>query len=248
MQAEFAQALLSRQAREPSNLKHWRDAETSHRFGIYRNNFSHSLIEALQDIFPVCCALTGADFFRAMARDYVYQSPPSSPVLVHYGEHFAHFIEGFGPARALPYLADIARLERLWLSSYHSADSQPMSVEQLAALLQQPEQLQQARLKLAPACQWLVSDFAALSIWQAHQPGSDIRLGELTLNSREVVLLTRPALEVQLQLIEADAAVFLSRVRQGQLFADAMVELEFDLVSLLQILLQQGALTGLLTD
>ncbi|MFG1495586.1 DNA-binding domain-containing protein [Saccharospirillum sp. HFRX-1] len=248
MQADFAQALLSRQAREPSNLKRWHDAETSHRFGIYRNNFSHSLIEALQDIFPVCCALTGTEFFRAMARDYVYQYPPSSPVLVHYGEYFADFIEAFEPARSLPYLADMARLERLWLSSYHSANSQPLSVEQLTAVLNQPQQLEQARLKLSPACQCLSSDFAVLSVWQAHQPQSKIRLRDLTLNSAETVLLTRPALHVQLHLIEPDAGTFVSRLHQGQVFSDAMTGLEFDLIALLQVLVQQGALTGLLTD
>ena len=248
MQADFAAALLSRQACEPNNLKHWRDAETEHRFGIYRNNFSHSLIDALQDIFPVCCALTGTDFFRAMARDYVYQHPPSSPVLVHYGEYFADFIEAFEPARSLPYLADVARLERLWLNSYHSADSQPMSVEQLAAWLNQPQQLEQARLKLAPACQWLSSSFAVYSIWQAHQPHSDISLRDLTLASGEMVLVTRPELQVQLHLIEVGAGIFLSRLRQGLVFSEAIADLEFDLVALLQILVQQGALTALLTD
>jgi len=248
MQADFAEALLTRQPSEPNGLKHWRDAETSHRFGVYRNNFNHSLIDALQDIFPVCCALTGTEFFRAMAREYVYQYPPSSPVLVHYGEHFADFIEAFEPARSLPYLADVARLERLWLSSYHSADGQSISVEQLTALLNQPNQLEQARLTLAPACQWLSSEFAVFSIWQAHQPKSEIRLRDLTLNSSETVLLTRPALHVQLHLIEPDAAIFLSRLHQGQVFSDAMTGLEFDLVALLQVLVQQGALTGLLTD
>lgn len=248
MQADFAAALLSRQSSAPNSLKHWRDAETSHRFGIYRNNFSHSLSDALQDIFPVCCAITGTEFFRAMAREYIYQYPPNSPVLVHYGEHFADFIAAFEPARSLPYLADVARLERLWLSSYHSADSQPLSAERLTAWLNQPEQLEQARLKLAPACQWLSSDFSVYSIWQAHQPHNDIRLRDLILSTSETVLITRPALQVQLHRLEADAGIFLSRLHRGELFSSAMTDLEFDLVTLLQLLLQQGALTGLATD
>lgn len=248
MQADFAAALLHQDGTEPKNLAHWHNGETAHRFQVYRNNFTVSLIDALQDIFPVCCALTGVDFFRAMARDYVYQYPPSSPVLVQYGEHFADFVGAFEPARSLPYLADVARLERLWLSSYHSADSQPISAEQLTACLNKPQQLQQARVQLAPACRWLSSDYGVLSIWQAHQPNSDIALREVNLTSTETVLLTRPALQVELHKLETDAGIFLSRLGQHQTFSDAVTGLDFDLIALLQILVQQGALVGLITD
>ncbi|PTY37751.1 hypothetical protein BGP77_14820 [Saccharospirillum sp. MSK14-1] len=245
MQAEFADALLRRQANEPDHLKRWDDGATAHRFGVYRNNFSVSLIDALQDIFPVVCALTGVDFFRALAREYVYQHPPNSPVLVFYGEQFADFIDAFEPARALPYLADVARLERRWLNTYHSADCQAVSIEQLSALLHQPQQLEQAKLTIAPACQWLASDYAVGSIWRAHQPNSDVTLQDVVLNRAETVLLTRPALEVQLHTIESDAGIFLDRLRQGCVFSEAIEGLEFNLVSLLQILVQQSALTGL---
>lgn len=248
MQADFAAALLNRQARLPQDLAHWNQGETSRRFQIYRNNFVVALIDALQETFPVCCALTGVDFFRALAREYVFQQPPESPILVHYGHHFADFINAFEPARALPYLADMARLERLWLDSYHSADVQPMPVDTLASWLNKPEKLQQARLVLAPACQWLASDFPVLSIWQAHQPTSDIALGNLPLDGAETLLLTRPALQVEVHSLEPDAAVFLTRLEQGFIFSAAIADLNFDLVALLQVLVQQGALVDFSID
>lgn len=248
MEAEFSAALLNRQARLPQDLAHWNQGETSRRFQVYRNNFSVSLIDALQDTFPVCCALTGVDFFRALAREYVFQQPPDSPILVHYGHQFADFIDAFEPARALPYLADVARLERLWLDSYHSADVQPMPVDSLASWLKQPEKLQRARLMLAPACQWLGSDFPVLSIWQAHQPASGIELGNLPLERAETLLLTRPGLQVNLHSVEPDAAVFLTRLQQGFIFSAAIADLNFDLVALLQVLVQQGALVDFSTD
>ena len=40
------------------------------------------------------------------------EHPPTSPVLTEYGDGFADWIAGFEPAAALPYLADMARLER----------------------------------------------------------------------------------------------------------------------------------------
>ena len=46
-----------------------------------------------------------------MAGAFARQSPPRSRLLAHYGEGFAEFIERFEPARLVPYLADMARLE-----------------------------------------------------------------------------------------------------------------------------------------
>lgn len=247
MQAEFADALLNRQAATPTDLAHWNSGITSHRFQVYRNNFTVSLVDALQDTFPVCCALTGVDFFRALAREYLFRNPPSSPMLVEYGHRFADFIDTFEPVRTLPYLADIARLERHWLSSYHSADSQPMSLERLTLSLNQPEKLQHACLVLAPSCYWLSSDYPVLSIWQAHQSDSRVALQELSLDRAESVLLTRPALQVDLHSLQPDAAIFLTRSHQGLVFSEAMVGLDFDLVGLLQILVQQAAVIDFLT-
>lgn len=81
------------------------------RLAVYRNNVVGSLIDALADAFPVAQQLVGVAFFRAMAGVFARQAPPRSRILAHYGEGFAEFIEGFEPARSVPYLADVARLE-----------------------------------------------------------------------------------------------------------------------------------------
>ena len=49
---------------------------------------------------------------RAMAREFVRAHPPSSPLLFLYGQEFPAFMETFEPARSIPYLADVARIER----------------------------------------------------------------------------------------------------------------------------------------
>ncbi|WP_157954239.1 DNA-binding domain-containing protein [Saccharospirillum mangrovi] len=244
MQADFAQALLDQPPHTPDDLTHWNGADVSHRFGVYRNNVASSLIDALQQIFPVCCALTGVEFFRAMAREYVVLQPPQSPLLTQYGATFADFVAGFPPASALPYLADVARLERHWLTVYHSRDSEPMSVQALAEVLNQPDKLQQARLQLAPACAVLASEFPIHAIWSAHQPDSNIALRELRLDNAEAVLITRLDFQVGVHLIERDAATFLTRLRCDKTFAEAIDGLAFDLTALLHILVSQGVLTA----
>ncbi|KAG0919362.1 hypothetical protein G6F31_021147 [Rhizopus arrhizus] len=60
-----------------------------------------------------------------MARVFAAATPPSSPVLLHYGAEFPDFIASFPPAEPLPYLADVARIERAATEAFHAAVSAP---------------------------------------------------------------------------------------------------------------------------
>ena len=69
-----------------------------------------------------------------MARFHVRATPPTSPLLFEYGRDFPAFIEAYEYAQAMPWLADVARIERAWLDAYHAADAAPISAETLAAI------------------------------------------------------------------------------------------------------------------
>ena len=69
--ANFAAALLDPAAPCPSGLVTWNGSDAAQRFGVYRNNVTVSLIDAVADTFPVVQQLVGADFFRAMAGAFV---------------------------------------------------------------------------------------------------------------------------------------------------------------------------------
>ncbi len=84
--------------------------------------------------FPAVKRIVGDDFFTAMARVYVVAEPPSSPVLMDYGVTFADFIAGFEPAASLPYLPDIARIERAWREAYHAEEAPPLDLSDLARI------------------------------------------------------------------------------------------------------------------
>ena len=100
--ATFAAALLNPAAPCPSGLVTWNGSDAAQRFGVYRNNVTVSLIEALADTFPVVQQLVGDAFFRVMAGEFARQSPPTSPVLAWYGDAFADFIVAFTPATGVP--------------------------------------------------------------------------------------------------------------------------------------------------
>ncbi len=94
---------------------------SSRRFAVYRNNVVAGLIAgAAVTAFPAVHRIVGADFFLAMARAYVAEEPPGSPIMLDYGAGFPDFIGRFEPAMTLPYLADVARIERAWSEAYHA--------------------------------------------------------------------------------------------------------------------------------
>ena len=122
----FSRALLSPEENCPQGLFSRNGADPAGRFAVYRNNVHSSLINALAAGYPVTLQLVGDEFFRAMAGVYVQGFPPTSPLINEYGSDLADFIQGFAPAASVPYLADVARLERLRVRAYHAADAQPL--------------------------------------------------------------------------------------------------------------------------
>src|SRR5262245_37344384 len=84
-------------------LKAWSGTVPRKRFEIYRNNVVAGLTRALAIRFPATEKIVGEEFFAAMARAFVLRHPPTSPVLLNYGDDFSAFVEGFAPAKTVPY-------------------------------------------------------------------------------------------------------------------------------------------------
>ena len=119
----FAAALLDPTRAVPAGLVGPDGEPSAKRFAVYRNNVVVGLTEALQANFPAVCRIVGEEFFQAMARAYVVFEAPVSPILLDYGDGFASFIAEFEPAASLPYLADVARIERAWTQAYNAPEA-----------------------------------------------------------------------------------------------------------------------------
>src|SRR5690349_10653352 len=104
--AAFAPALLDPSAEVPTVVTGPRGKAAVKRYNVYRNNVTVGLIDALAAIYPAVQRITGPEFFRAMARFHIRQSPPASPLLFEYGRDFPAFIEQYEYAKSLPWLAD----------------------------------------------------------------------------------------------------------------------------------------------
>src|SRR6201996_8986689 len=136
--AAFASGLTNPEAQTPPDVtgtaKKIERKGAVRRYNVYRNNVTVSLIDSLAAIYPAVQRITGVDFFRAMARFHVRATPPDSPLLFEYGRGFPAFIEGYEYAQAMPWLADVARIERAWLDAYHAAEAASLPAEALAAI------------------------------------------------------------------------------------------------------------------
>ena len=245
--AAFARALLNPDIAIPTVVAGPKSKAAVKRYNVYRNNVTVSLIDALAASFPATLRITGVDFFRAMARFYVRATPPSSPLLFDYGQNFPDFIERYEHAQSVPWLADVARIERAWLNAYHAADVRPLMPQELAAV--PSEQLPNTVLKPHPATRVIRSRFSAVTIFTASR--SDNPASRIEVVEPEDALLTRPALEVEVRQLPPGAAIFLSRLIAGESLGAAASEAlsespSFDLATNICGLLEAGAFTAVL--
>lgn len=80
-------------------------------FRVHRGTVLGGLTEALRLTFPTVENLVGAAFFDHAAVDFIASEPPAMANLSAYGDGYPAFLEAFPPVAALPYLADVARLD-----------------------------------------------------------------------------------------------------------------------------------------
>src|SRR5712664_3098683 len=155
----FTSALTDPDRETPSVVAGPNGKAAVKRYNVYRNNVTVSLINALAATYPAVQRITGVEFFRAMARFHVRATPPTSPLLFEYGRDFPGFIERYEYARSIPWLADVARIERAWLDAYHAADMETLRPEALASI--PPERLSDVFFVPHPATRIVCSEFPA---------------------------------------------------------------------------------------
>jgi hypothetical protein len=247
-QPEFARALLDPERSPPTDLTAWNGSDPAVRLAVYRNNVMVSLLGVLADTFPVTRELVGEAFFRAMGQCFVRARPPQSPVMAEYGAGFADFIASFAPAGTLPYLPDVARLEWLRVVALHAADAEPLPAARIAALLAEQPDLGAWRLRLHPSFAVLRSDYAAVSIWAAHQGAGDLAL--IDPDQGESAWIVRPDLEVTVIPIDSAGGAFAAALLDGLPLAAAIAAvdeagLHLDLPATLAALIRARALISM---
>lgn len=139
------------------------------RIGIYRNNVLVNYRKTLAATYPVVRRLVGAPFFNAAVDAFVRAYPSRHGDVNRYGGEFARFLAAYPPARELPYLPDVARLEWAIDQAAIAADARQLDLDALAAV--PGESFESLRFVLSPSAHFLASPYPILRIWQVNQDG-----------------------------------------------------------------------------
>src|SRR5438552_11697105 len=190
------------------------------RIAIYRNNALGNYRKALAATYPVVQRLVGTAFFNAAIDAFVrvHHSPRGD--VNRYGGELARFLSFYPPARQLPYLPDVARLEWAIDQANIAADADALDLAALAAV---PEHmLGELRLKLHPSVQLVASPYPIFHIWQVNQPGHSgedrVDLGE----GGDALLIARGANGVAVERLTPGGHALLRALARNLQLADAV--------------------------
>ena len=123
------------------------DQSATGAMAVYRNTVLHGAVEALRANYPVVEQIVGPEMFGAVAVDYATDCPPRRPVLALYGGRFAEWLEEQPWIRDLPYLPDVARIERLHVECLMAADAESLAQDEVRRACRNPN----AKVSLHPA-------------------------------------------------------------------------------------------------
>lgn len=211
------------------------------RLEVYRHHVRHSLAAALATTFPTVQALVGEGFFGTLARAFVEQTLPTQPVLSEYGACLPDFIAGYGPARGLPYLADVARLDWALNAAFHAPQVEGLGRADLAAI--EADRLPSLSLSLTPGTALIASPFPLGRIWLASQPDADAAPVDPESGDARLLVLRRPDDAAFVEMSSAEA-VFATALIAGRPI-EAAAEAAFRADSAFDLSTAFGRLLGL---
>jgi hypothetical protein len=240
-QSQFAAALLDPGAPVPEGIVGPDGQPAPKRFAVYRNNVALSLTRALEASFPTVRKLVGEEFFAALAGDFLRAHPPSSRMLMLYGEEMPGFLARFQPVAHLGYLPDVARLDQAMRESYHAADSRPLSEAEFQRLV--GSDIARLRLRLAPPLRLVRSPWPVVSIWEANHEG-----GASPRPVAEDALVLRPEFDPRPTRLPLGGAAFVAGLIEGRALGDCVDRAgpDLDLAAVLGVMIAGKAITGVM--
>jgi hypothetical protein len=206
---------------------------------VYRNNVVLSLTSALSASFPLLRKLLGGETFERLAALYVRQHPPTSPLMMFYGETLPSFLQGFAPLEHIKYLSDCAALDLAMRHSYHAADAEPADTSGL----QDPTAAMEIRFARAPATRVVRSVWPLFDIWAFNVQSGAPKPRAVAQD----VLVTRVDFDPQPYAMPTGMADWLDHLEQGQTLGEATEQTlslhpDFDLAGSLILALTSQAL------
>lgn len=227
-QRQFAAALMRpRDAAEPTGM------------AVYRNTVLKAAVEALEANYPAVRRLIGSERFEHVAAAYAMRHRPSSPVLAGYGARFASYLVESGWGKALRFLPDVARIERMRTEAHLASDAPPFDVAATG------RDWPTIYAPLHPAARYALFDTAAVHAWAASADAEPL----LMTHYGDGLLVTRPFGAVEVGVIGPVEVRMLDEIRSGATIGEAAIAAArtapgTDVASLFCRLIRSGALAS----
>jgi hypothetical protein len=201
------------------------------RVGIYANAYFYRLLDIFKEDFPCTYAVLGEVNFHNLITGYLIEYPPSAPSVLYAGRDLPHYLETIsGPARIpvpqLPFLADLARLERACIEVFHGADAEALEQSSLRDLT--PESWPTLRIRLHPASQILEIEWRIDALMTAIKGG---RQWVPPQRTSATILVWRQECRVQYRTLEPGERAALRTAAAGADFASICASLANELES-----------------
>jgi len=245
-QQQFINCLLSPGQEILQNIFMGNPQSLDSRFSIYRNNVIVGLINALEDKFPVCLRLLGDDNFRQLAKEYIGDNLPSSPVMFEYGKSFSKYISSNDVIKYAPYLPDVAKLEYNIGEAYHAPNSPFITLsdfEEIGA-----SKLFNSRVTLHPSVSCFHTNYPIVEIWKTNSYDQEVK--SITILNAEDVLVSRPSFDIMIESLPVGAVSFIKQLSDGKSMSEAVavvndMNANFDLTKCLQIIMRSGVIANI---
>jgi hypothetical protein len=195
-QYDLARALRDPDLAVPRGMTAHNSDAPEKRFAIYRNNVMVGLVSALESRFPATRNIVGADYFKGAAKLFAAAQPPRSPLMMFYGDEFPAFLADFEPAREVPYLADVAKVE-----------------------VARTRALAEMRFILHPSVEIVASDYPVVTIWAMNS--GELEVVPITDWRGEDALVSRALCDVEVRRLPPGGKTFLQSLAAGNPLGEA---------------------------
>jgi hypothetical protein len=162
-------AILSREIRGDDRLP------VLARMQIYADAYFGRLLDCMREDYPCIVATVGEEAFENLVRSYLTRYPPTEPSLLYAGCHLADLLAGHELLERWPFIADLARLERLLIEVFHAPGAPTLSADEMRSIA--PADWPTVEVRTHPAlrmldCKWRVNDMldAIKTGSQLHEP------------------------------------------------------------------------------
>ena len=184
------------------------------RIDLYANAYFYRLLECLKEEYPAILAVIGADHFASLIREYLTRWPPTEPSIFYAGRYLPEFLRNYILVQWRPFIAELARLERVTLEVFHAPQAPLLSDETMRAI--PPQKWPATELRLHPGVEILRGEWRVTDVLSAVEHGD--KWVEPVRETNGVVVWRRGT-TVHYRMLEAGEIDALAGLKNGASFA-----------------------------